>query len=57
VSDSWQDYRNRRRRLLWVALAGLGLLGLSLLPARARHSAKPVLAGFALFLGSTLWAA
>jgi hypothetical protein len=57
VSGSWQDYRNRRRRLVWVCLAGLALLGLSFLPARARHSAKPVLAGFVLFLGGTLWAA
>jgi predicted RNA-binding Zn-ribbon protein involved in translation (DUF1610 family) len=54
--DAWQNYRQRRMRLVWVALGGLILLGLSFLPARTRHSAKPVLAGFALFTGTTLWA-
>jgi predicted RNA-binding Zn-ribbon protein involved in translation (DUF1610 family) len=56
VSGAWEDYRRRRRRLAWVILAGLAALALSFLPARARHSARPVLAGFVLLLGGTLWA-
>lgn len=56
MSGGWEDYRRRRRRLAWVILAGLALLALSFLPARAWHSARPVLAGFVLLLGGTLWA-
>jgi len=55
-SDAWQDYRRMRRRLLWVVLGGLLLLGLSILPAATRHSAKPVLAALAVVVGTTLWA-
>ncbi|MDR3672253.1 MAG: hypothetical protein P4L36_15500 [Holophaga sp.] len=55
--DPWLVYRQKRRRLAWIALAGLALLGLSILPARARHSGKPILGALVLFLGGTLWAA
>ena len=55
--DAWQDYRNRRKRLVWVALAGLAVFGLSFLPAQRSHSAKPVLAAFILFTGASLWSA
>jgi predicted RNA-binding Zn-ribbon protein involved in translation (DUF1610 family) len=55
--DAWKTYRQRRLRLLLTALGGLALLGLSILPAGAWHSGKPILAALALFVGSTLWAA
>ena len=55
--DPWQDYRHRRKRLLWVVLGGLAALALSLLPAKAWHSGKPVLAAFLLSTGTTLWSA
>ena len=55
--DAWQDYRKRRRRLLWVILGGLALFGSSFLPARAWHSGKPVLAAFLLLVGASLWSA
>jgi predicted RNA-binding Zn-ribbon protein involved in translation (DUF1610 family) len=54
--DAWQDYRQRRKRLVWVVLGGLAVFGLSFLPAKTRHSGKPVLAAFVLFAGATLWA-
>jgi len=54
IPTAWQDYRKRRRRLLWAALAGLALFGASFLVAGRLHSAKPVFAGFALFLGATV---
>lgn len=56
TSPAWQDYRKRRRRLLCSALAGLALFGASFLLAGKLHSAKPVFAGFALFLGTTILA-
>jgi len=54
--DAWQEYRRRRRRLLRVLLVGLAVFGLSFLPAKARHSGKPVFAAFALVAGAILWA-
>jgi len=56
TQDAWHDYRRRRRRLVWVSLGGLALFGLSFLPARSRHSGKPVLAALALLVGTTVWA-
>jgi hypothetical protein len=52
--DAWQDYRNRRKRLLWAVIAGLAVFGLSFLPAKAQHSGKPILAAFVLFAGAVL---
>jgi hypothetical protein len=54
---AWQDYRQRRKRLLWVAMAGLVVFALSFLPARAEHSGKPLLAALVLFAGTTLGSA
>ena len=53
--DAWQDYRQRRKRLLWVVVGGLAVFGLSFLPAKAWHSGKPVFAALVLFAGAALW--
>jgi hypothetical protein len=53
--DPWQDYRHRRRLLLWAVLAGLALFGAGLHLARTRHSAKPFYVGLALLTGLCAW--
>jgi hypothetical protein len=52
-SSVWQPYRQRRWRLLWTALAGLAVLGCSLVVAAHRHSAKPAFIGLVVFMGAT----
>ena len=39
-----------------MALGGAALLGFSFVPAKAHHSAKPLVAGLVLFLGGTVLA-
>ena len=56
TSDPWQDYRKRRNRLLWVALAGMAVFAASFPICSHLHSAKPAFAGLVLWLGSALLA-
>jgi predicted RNA-binding Zn-ribbon protein involved in translation (DUF1610 family) len=53
--DPWQDYRQRRRLMLWAFLAGLALFGLGCFLARNWHSARPFYVGLAVFVGVIAW--
>jgi predicted RNA-binding Zn-ribbon protein involved in translation (DUF1610 family) len=52
--DPWQDYRRRRWRVLWAALAGLAVFACSLLLCRHLHSAKPAFVGLVVWIGLTV---
>ena len=54
--DPWQEYRRRRKLLLWTTLAGLVLFLASFPVARARHSATPVYIGLGLCVALIAWA-
>jgi len=57
AADSWKDYRQRRRLLLWAVLAGLAACAGGVLLARARHSVGPFYAGLAALAGAAAWGA
>jgi len=54
--DAWQDYRRRRKLLLWAALAGAAVFAVCIQVARVEHSVKPFYWGLAVLAGAAAWA-
>jgi hypothetical protein len=51
ASEPWQDYRRRRRLLLWCFLLGLAIFAGSFPVAKIWYSDRPLYVGLALFVG------